>query len=185
LKSQKPKGLPWSHNRLTEKQFNLLSYVFFKSCKPADTTKPRQEEPVIWSAKTFLGRSPTKAEAATLSRRVATLNNHGLLKKSGRMVTVTDYGKTMLRTHVLEHETKENGLDTLDPVLQALGFLLDIHESEQRLDAIQLTMRAALAHGKHNLLVAQRSVLPDLYKDELTKRNRLLTKLEQWWEGRC
>jgi hypothetical protein len=116
-----PEAAPVGITRLTPKQFDLLAWVYRKGYKGIG-----QRSPIVWSPKTYMGRSLSRSEAATLSKRVKTLVEHGLLTMHGRELNITDDGINRLRIYALEHPNKKGvsalliRLD-LDDILQVLG----------------------------------------------------------------
>lgn len=91
-----PKDIPLGPNQLTEKQAHLLAWVYLEGYKELDRSE------ITWSPKAYLRKSPTKSEAATLSKRVNTLIEHGLLHRHGRTIEITSGGKNLLYIYALE-----------------------------------------------------------------------------------
>lgn len=171
-----PKDLPLGITRLTINQYTLLFHILVHTYMGPGDGKLRvwREYPVTWSPKAVLGKSPTKNEAAGLSRRLSVLVKHGLVEKRGRMVNVTTYGKTMLRSYALEHEGhSENG-----DLLRLARMIVDRHETASNIEAIQKTMNIARIQGRSNLLTAGRGTLPDLFDGEIKKLNKLSREID-------
>ena len=97
---RRPKGLPkdisLGINRLTEKQGDLLAWVYHAGYIDASRSE------VVWSAKAYLGRSPTQSEAATLTKRMQTLELHELVRRSERLVMLTEEGRWLLYAYAVE-----------------------------------------------------------------------------------
>ena len=174
-----PKDVPLGPpKKLTQKQFELLAHILIKSWgAPQEHKLTQKDRPVVWSGKAFLERSATKAEAATLSRRLTTLEHHGLVDKSGRYVRVTDDGKKLLRVHLREHQQPN---DDFEPI----NFVLDFNESAERLAAIELTIKTARRYGRDSLLVNGKGVLPDLFEDEMIRLQHIAEHITELYSAK-
>lgn len=150
-------------DRLTSKQFDLLVHILFKSYE-----KQGNEHPVTWSPKAFLGRSPTKVEAAALSRRLSTLVDHGLLGKAGRLVITTPTAKTLIRAHISKHDNRE--------LFHNVLLLLELSEIFEHQKAVKTTMHLAQEWGRAELLTKEG--LPSLYLDVLGRLDALIKRLQ-------
>ncbi len=172
-----PKGAPLgTPKRLTHNQYILLSSILIRAYKhPGDKQMGLwREYPVVWSPKEMLGRSPTKNEAAALSQRLSAVIKHELVEKRGRMVSVTSYGKTMLRVYSLEREAHSQD----SRAFRLIRMIVDRHEAASNIEAIQKTMNIARTQGRSELLTAKRGTLPDLYREEIKKLNELSREID-------
>lgn len=97
---------------LSKNQFHLLAWVYIRGYRTA------ADSYITWSPKAFLGRSPTKTEAATLSRRAKGLVERGLLTRHGRELFVSDMGKQELAYYALVR----SGDPQYDMLLARLNF---------------------------------------------------------------
>lgn len=113
--------------KLTEKQFQLLSWVYTVGFKN------EYESRLVWSPRTYLGRAATPAEASTLSKRVSTLVGHRLLTQAGKEIAITEFGKSMLRVYAVEHPNEQN---------DALKARLSLYEDTKLTSALVRTIRA-------------------------------------------
>lgn len=149
---------------LTPKQFELLAFVLWKSMFPKEGVRrrlPRRPHPVIWSPKDFLGRSPTKSELATLSKRMTTLLGRNYLEKHGREIVVTSQGSSMMRAYTFAHEG-EGWPDDIAKVL-------DVYQSRSNLEAIEKTMNLARNYGYTHLLTSGKGGLTELYREQYAR----------------
>lgn len=88
----KPDSWEEKHNlRLTRKQLSLLIHILL-----SQLAHSKDDEPIVWSPKRYLQRSPTKSESATLSKRLNNLVELGYVKRKGREVSVTSLGTKAL-----------------------------------------------------------------------------------------
>lgn len=158
---------PSVEHRITSAQMDLMIYILLSSYDSSEG-----ERPFVWSPKAYLGRSPTKTEAATLSRRMATLTQHGLIKKSGREASVTDYGKALIRIHTVK-------LD-YDEALLKVRLVLDLNESLKNLEALKLVKDVARRHKRHDLIHRDtKGPLNELFYAELDYKNNLVQQLKE------
>lgn len=88
-----PKDIPPDLSELTDKQADLLAWIY-----EADESRK-----ITWSAKAYLGRSPTRSEAATLSGRIKSLVGHGALARTGRAVELTPNGRMLLYAYAMKN----------------------------------------------------------------------------------
>lgn len=165
--------VPPSLNRITRMQMYVLGHILMKSYRQASVRGLRrfQAHPVKWSTKEFLGRSPTKAEAASFSRRVSNLVSHGLLIKVNGFLKVTSRGKLMIRTYL---STGKH-----DFYMNLVRLSLDMYEGYKRLLAIQTVMRIAGENGSFDSLISGRGMLRDLYEDESKRLEKLIEQQRQ------
>ena len=162
-----PKGAPLANFGLTQRQFELLAWVYVSGYRTS------ADSHITWSPKAFLKRSPTKTEAAVLSRRVKGLEERGLLTRQGRELAITDAGKVELaiysaeRPDELAHQTLLARLD-FDNAVYGLGFsgqlrptLIAVYRDELGLDhndAIDEATRLSKALTTHNIKQAKRAL---------------------------
>lgn len=99
MMGRRPKGLakniPVSLNGVTDKQADLLMWVY-----TAGYIDPDRSE-VVWSAKEYLGRSPTGSEAATLTKRLQTLVGYDLVERRGRTLLLSEEGRWALYSYAI------------------------------------------------------------------------------------
>lgn len=124
----KSKSTRFRLSELTEKQGRLLAWVYWTG----------QGKSVVWSAKAYLERSPTKSEAATLSKRVKSLVDYDVLSRSGRDVTLTPVGRKLL------YEWAANKHDL--PIFEGITLLLEINELMDEFDAVFNILVAGIRH---------------------------------------
>ncbi len=161
-----------SPERLTPKQVDLLAHLMIRSYSSPGSggTKggpPDNQQPITWSPKAYLGRSPTKSESASLSRRLSTLVERGLVSQRGRRVIPTEYGKSLLQEYVLNNEP-QGGFHTL-------RLFLDLDESNENMKAITKAMNLAKERGRTELL---NGGLQELYFDELKRAGDIIKQLQ-------
>lgn len=123
-----PKGIPLALEKLTDRQADILVWVF----------QLGKGEAVLWSAKAYLGRSPTQSEAATLSSRVKNLVEQGVLSRVGRDIELTPNGRALLYTYTMKNRDK--------PGLEAVSLLLEAHRIKEDLAAVSGVKAASFRH---------------------------------------
>lgn len=139
-------GMPPDSDRLTENQFVLLGHVLLKSEKDGATM------PVIWSPKSFMGGSLTKAEASTVSTRLKTLIKRGFIKRYGRELYITEQGERALRVYA----TRKKDDDTVAHGISALLDLRQMQRERQALDTALGVMRhREMPPGDKNIVLKQ------------------------------
>lgn len=160
-------GIPPSLEKLTDKQAELLAWVYWEGI--GGTT--------LWSAKAYLGRSPTKSEAATLSKRVASLVEQGALLRNGRYIKLTQEGWVLLYNYASGNQD--------NPAFKALPIAMELERIGEELDdsfpdiittAIRClnmgiitqpefeTLRSALHPLRHGLLARQQELRQSITK---------------------
>jgi hypothetical protein len=155
-----------TEHRLTSAQMNLMIYTLLGSYDNSEG-----ERPFIWSPKAYLGRSPNKTEAATLSRRLAVLVDHGLLQKSGREISMTDDGRALIHAHAEKHKHDEN--------LLKVRLVLELNETWKNLEALKIVRDVARKRAKRGLVRHNgRGSLDNLFRDELKRRDDLVQQLK-------
>ena len=154
-------------HRLTSAQMNLMIYILLGNYDNSEG-----EHPFIWSPKAYLGRSPSKIEAATLSRRLAVLVSHNLLEKSGREVSVTDDGRALIHAYAEENKC--------DVSLVKVGLVLELNETWRNLEALKIARDAARKRARRDLVRRdKRGPLDKLFYDELKHRDDLIKQLRE------
>lgn len=161
-----PRGTPGTGHRITSAQMDLMIYILLSSYENLEG-----ERPVVWSPKAYLKRSPTKSEAAALSRRVSTLAYHGLIKRSEREVSITDYGKALIRAYTVERNYDKN--------LSSVKLVLELNETWKSIEALRVVSDAARRHGRHDLVRRDgRGPLHDLFFAEMDRKDSLIQQLK-------
>jgi hypothetical protein len=159
--------MPLGKPSVTEKQFELLAWVYVAGYRSA------ADSHITWSPKALLKRSPTKTEAAVLSRRVKGLVDRGLLIRHGRELAITDTGKAELaiysadRQDELLHQTLLARLD-FDDAVYGLGFsqqlrpaLIAVYRDEldiEHEDAVDAAQTLSMAFTRHSIKQAKRAL---------------------------
>lgn len=92
-----PEGIASRQPLLTQKQFDLLAWVYLKGYREVGHSQ------VTWSPRAYMGRSLGRSEAATLSKRVSTLVDQGSLNRWGKDLKLTDLGKRRLKAYVQQN----------------------------------------------------------------------------------
>jgi hypothetical protein len=123
-----PKGIPSALEKLTDRQAEILVWVFQLGLG----------EPVLWSPKAYLGRSPTQSEAATLSSRVKSLVEQGALSRVGRDIGLTSNGRALLYAYTMKNRDK--------PGLQAVSLRLEAERIKEDLAAVTGVKAASFRH---------------------------------------
>lgn len=162
-----PKGAPLGKTGLTEKQFELLAWIYVAGYRSA------ADSHMTWSPKAFLKRSPTKTEAAVLSRRAKGLVDRGLLMHRGRELSITDAGKIELAVYAAErpdellHETLlariefDNAVFGLGSSNQLRPTLIAVYRDELGLDhddAVNATQTLFMALTRHGIKQVSRAL---------------------------
>lgn len=111
------KGIPPSIETLTDKQADLLAWIYWEEIGGA----------TLWSTKAYLGRSPTKSEAATLSKRVASLVEQGVLFRNGRYIKLTQEGWVLLYNYASGNQD--------NPAFKALPIAMELERISEELDS--------------------------------------------------
>lgn len=124
----RPKGAPFATTRLTPKQFDLLTWVYLAGYRDVGNSQ------ITWSPQAYIGRSPSRSESATLSKRVSTLVDHELLSRWGRDLKLTNEGTRLLRLYVLENPD--------EPGNRILSIRLNLDEDIQTLGAYSKVQKA-------------------------------------------
>lgn len=162
-----PEGALGAGHRLTSAQMDLMIYILLSSYDNSEG-----ERPLIWSPKAYLGRSPTKTEAPTLSRRVSALVDHGLIKRSGREVSVTVSGRDLIRAYTVKRRHDKN--------LLKVRLVLELNEIWKNLEALKLAKDVARRHERRDLVRRDgRGPLHDLLYAEMSRKNNLIQQLEE------
>lgn len=110
-------GIPPTLEKLTDKQAELLAWIY----------RAGLGGPALWSAKTYLGRSPTRSEAATLSKRVTGLVEQGALERYGRYLKLTQEGWVLLYNYATG--------DQDSPALKVLAIAMELERIADDLDS--------------------------------------------------
>lgn len=157
-----PKGIPPDLSELTDKQADLMAWVYEAS----------GGEKVVWSAKAYLGRSPTRSEAATLSGRLKSLVGHGVLSRTGRDIEVTSVGRMFLYTYVMKNRSTWR--------MEKLSIRLEGHrisEEFEMLVGIQLASFRHLGPGDETMALVNAL---DPLKEAIKKSwDKLIERLEE------
>jgi hypothetical protein len=162
-----PEGMLGSGHRLTPAQMDLMIYILLSSYENLEG-----ERPIIWSPKAYLRRSPTKTEAATLSRRVSALVDRSLIKRSGREVSVTDSGRELIRAYTVKRRH--------DKHLLKVRLVLELNETGRNLEALELTRDVASRHERHDLVRRNgKGPLYNLLNAEMSRRDNLIQQLKE------
>lgn len=158
MELDRPEGVPPDNGRLTKNQFVLLAHVFLRGQKDGATV------PVIWSPKSFMGGSLTRAEASTVSTRLKTLIQRGFIKRYGRELFITEEGEHALRAYA----GKEEGGDEIAYAVSALLDLLQAVKERKALDTVFRVMRLReMPSGDRSIVLEQvRKALSDTLRKE-------------------
>lgn len=151
---------------LTENQGKLLAWVYTAGYKDVARSE------VIWSAKDYLGRSPTGSEAATLTKRMQRLVDYELVDRNGRLVSLRDEGRRMLYSYAAAHPQSWEK--------QVLLACLERDKASRELEAYSDFFMAAVRHcaGDVEKLEALRAAMEPV-RVAIRKRQYLATlKLE-------
>lgn len=153
--------------KLTEKQFDLLVWVYVAGYRTAADIH------ITWSPKAFLKRSPTKAEAATLSKRMKTLVERGLLTHHKRELSITDTGKLLLASYasdlvghpvydgLLARIEFDNAVFGLGLSTQLMPTLITVYRDELGLEHSEAVEAARKLHAglaRHSLKQASKAL---------------------------
>ena len=131
--------------RLTANQFDLLSWIFVEMHLGNLEDKPLGV-PVVWSPKTYLGRSPTNAEASTLSKRLGILVGYRLVIQRKRLLTVTGRGIKLLK---LQNDRLDPAnVNVLLALLLRFDELIRDHNAQRRLKKSLSAYREYLGEGE-------------------------------------
>jgi hypothetical protein len=95
-------------------------------------------ESVIWSTKAYLGRSPTKSEAVTLSKRVKNLVDSRVLSRSGRDIKLTPIGRRLLYEWTIGKQDI--------PLFEGITLLLELNELMDEATAVFNVLFAGCRH---------------------------------------
>lgn len=160
-----PENETSTEHRLTSAQMNLMIYTLLGSYENSEG-----ERPFVWSPKAYLERSPTKSEAAILSRRLAVLVDHGLLEKTGREISVTDEGRALIHAYAGENKYDRN--------LLKVRLVLELNETWKNLEALKVARDIARKRAKRDLVRHDgRGPLHDLINDELKRQDDLVQQI--------
>lgn len=110
-------GIPPALEKLTDKQAELLAWIYWKGLG----------EPVLWSAKSYLNRSPTRSEAATLSKRITSLVRQNALERNVRYVKLTQGGWVLLYNYASDNQG--------DSALAALRIAMELERNNEGLNS--------------------------------------------------
>lgn len=165
-----PEGLPTGIKRLTPKQFHLLAWVYRKGYHDVG-----QHSPTVWSPKTYMGRSLGRSEAATLSKRLRTLLERGLLTLQGRELKITDSGIDQLRIYAFEHPHGK-GVGALQVRLE-LDDLLQILEAYSKVISALRDFRNAMGLTEEEVDKAIEGISP-LYRATMKRTKENLQRYE-------
>lgn len=143
-----PKDAPLVLDQLTEKQADLLGWVYDKG------EKNEWVSTITWSAKAYLDRSPSNSEAATLSKRVNTLVDYGLLKRQERVLELTETGTAELYRYAQKNSKSLR--------FRILALRLEVEKTAQEVRVLSTL----------NLLVRRHQLRKALTEDEVNRINR-------------
>jgi hypothetical protein len=150
--------------RLTDEQYALMGAIVIETSKHGG-------EPTLWSPRGYLGRPPTNTEGATLSRRLSALVERGLVERNGKLVRLTELGKSLLLDYAENVDTEkikfvlialeiEENLRQHKIIAAARDLLQERKMLRVRLDAVQGTA-TVLSETAHTLDSLQEQLIEE------------------------
>jgi hypothetical protein len=79
---------------LTNNQLDLLTWIYREGYKNEDLSQ------VVWSARAYLGRPPTRSETSTLSKRIRALEEYDFIERDGRMLRLKNSASSVILEYV-------------------------------------------------------------------------------------